>query len=523
MGRHSRFRVALALSIGALAWATLSAPPAGAATTAGGPISKLLGPARPQPAAGRAKPNVDGVGPRADFNGDGFGDLAVGVPGEDIGSISNAGGVNVLYGSSSGLAAAGNQFWSQNSKGVIGVAETNDAFGTVVATGDFNNDGYSDLAIGVPDESVGSAADAGGVNVLYGSPSGLVSAGNQFWSQNSSGILDSSETGDEFGSSLAARDFNGDGYTDLAIGVPHEANGSATDEGAVNVIYGSAAGLVSTGNQLFRGPHAGDLFGSALAAGNFNGSGGVDLAVGAPGTTVSGVKGAGSVFTMSGGGGGLGIGVASANYENVKGAACGLALAAGDFDADGSEDLAAGCPHEKVGSKADVGGFDVHFGSPGGLLDASLSYVGVQAAGEYGSSLASAGLGTAPSGDTIAVGIPLYDDPGAPDGGFVDVLGIARNGQILGEQPIAGDEGGGLFGAALTTGNFDGDGWADLAAGEPGDEVGSSPGAGSVGVYYGSPSGLAGAPQWWSQNSKGLSGTAEPEDFFGDALSGRNE
>jgi len=165
MGRLSRFRVALALSIGALAWATLSAPPAGAATTAGGPISKLLGPARPQPAAGRAKPNAGGVGPKADFNGDGFGDLAVGVPGEDIGSISNAGGVNVLYGSSSGLAAAGNQFWSQNSKGVIGVAETGDAFGTVVATGDFNDDGYSDLAIGAPLESVGSATDAGGVNV----------------------------------------------------------------------------------------------------------------------------------------------------------------------------------------------------------------------------------------------------------------------------------------------------------------------------------------------------------------------
>jgi len=46
----------------------------------------------------------------ADFNGDGFADLAVGVPDEDVGAVANAGAVNVIYGSAAGLAGAGGQW-----------------------------------------------------------------------------------------------------------------------------------------------------------------------------------------------------------------------------------------------------------------------------------------------------------------------------------------------------------------------------------------------------------------------------
>src|SRR6187200_3127448 len=51
--------------------------------------------------------------PHPDFDGDGFADLAVGVPSEDVGMSENAGGVNVLYGSGAGLSGVGAQFWSQ--------------------------------------------------------------------------------------------------------------------------------------------------------------------------------------------------------------------------------------------------------------------------------------------------------------------------------------------------------------------------------------------------------------------------
>ena len=67
----------------------------------------------------------------SDFNGDGFPDLAIGVPNEDGGAVSNAGAVNVLYGSAGGLQATSpdDQFWNQDSPGVRDVAEANDQFG----------------------------------------------------------------------------------------------------------------------------------------------------------------------------------------------------------------------------------------------------------------------------------------------------------------------------------------------------------------------------------------------------------
>ena len=49
--------------------------------------------------------DVNAIGVKADFNGDGKDDLAIGVPGEDVGSTINGGAVQVLYGSSSGLSS----------------------------------------------------------------------------------------------------------------------------------------------------------------------------------------------------------------------------------------------------------------------------------------------------------------------------------------------------------------------------------------------------------------------------------
>src|SRR5262245_7680398 len=77
----------------------------------------------------------------ADFNGDGFSDLAVGVSGEN----NNAGAVNVIYGSASGLTSTGNQVWTENSLGETSSA--GDRFGISLAAGDFDNDGFADLAI----------------------------------------------------------------------------------------------------------------------------------------------------------------------------------------------------------------------------------------------------------------------------------------------------------------------------------------------------------------------------------------
>jgi len=76
------------------------------------------------------------IGVQADFNNDGFADLAVGVPGEDVGSIPDAGAVNVLYGSASKLTGTGSQIFTQDSPGVPYSAEAGDFFGGALAAGD---------------------------------------------------------------------------------------------------------------------------------------------------------------------------------------------------------------------------------------------------------------------------------------------------------------------------------------------------------------------------------------------------
>src|SRR5262245_54731095 len=121
----------------------------------------------------------------ADFNGDGRDDLAVGAPDEDLGTASDAGAVIVIYGSSGGLTSTNSQVWTQESTLVPDVAEPGDRFGESLVAGDFDGDGFADLAIGVPGESFGVAGQAGAVNVIYGSPSGLAATTtDKFWNQD---------------------------------------------------------------------------------------------------------------------------------------------------------------------------------------------------------------------------------------------------------------------------------------------------------------------------------------------------
>jgi hypothetical protein len=113
-----------------------------------------------------------------------------------------AGGVAVLYGSSGGLTDVGDQFWHQNSPDIKNEPELSDVFGSSVFVADLGNGTEDDLVAGVPCESVGDSDFAGGVNVIYGSSSGLSSTGNQFWSQDSVDVQDDAETGDQFGAGL---------------------------------------------------------------------------------------------------------------------------------------------------------------------------------------------------------------------------------------------------------------------------------------------------------------------------------
>jgi hypothetical protein len=145
----------------------------------------------------------------------------------------------------------GYQEWYQDRTGVLGEADYHDNFGAALVTADFDGDGYDELVIGAPGEVVDTADNAGGVNVLHGSAAGLTESGDQLLKQSNPGLLDQSEDDDAFGAALAAGDFNGDGFDDLAVNAPGEDVGGVTDAGAADVLFGTATGLLVTGSQFW--------------------------------------------------------------------------------------------------------------------------------------------------------------------------------------------------------------------------------------------------------------------------------
>jgi len=196
---------------------------------------------------------------------------------------------------------------------VPGVAESGDNLGlALTAGGDFEGDRFVDLAVGSA-EDVGTAEDAGAVNTLRGSAGGLTGTGSQLFTQDSPGVPGCAEQGDSFGAFVqAAGDFNGDRFTDLAVGVSEDLGGIA-GAGAVSILPGSAGGLTGIGSQMVTQDSPGvpdsaellDQFGSAVASGAFDDDSFVDLAVGVVGEDVGTFQDAGAVNVLPGSAGGL--------------------------------------------------------------------------------------------------------------------------------------------------------------------------------------------------------------------------
>jgi len=204
------------------------------------------------------------VASAGDVNGDGFSDVIVGSQHITIPDPIPQ-WVDVYLGSPSGLTPS--PAWEA-------VGDQVDAwFGySVASAGDVNGDGFSDVIVGAPRYDNGQQ-DEGRAYVYLGSSSGLASS--PAWTAETNII------GDEVGWSVAsAGDVNGDGFSDVIVGAPH--NGNGTFKGRVDVYLGSSSGLASSPAWSAGGDQVDDRFGWSIApAGDINGDGYSDVIFGA--------------------------------------------------------------------------------------------------------------------------------------------------------------------------------------------------------------------------------------------------
>ncbi len=469
-----------------------------------------------------------------DFDNDGFDDLAIGVPYEDNGAISNCGAVHVLYGETPSITTAGTDLFFQSSVGLSD--EAGDLWGLSLAAGDFDADGFDDLAIGAPYEDV-SVSDQGGVTVLYGSATGLVTAGMQFLTYGGAAAA----AGDRYGYALTAANLIGaSAFEELAIGIPYRNAGGDSDAGEVEVRRGSATGLTTATllNQDTAGvgssTESGDRFGYSLTAGDFDNDGDQDLVVGVPYENSGAIADAGYVNVFNGGAGSI---TASVSFVDVAAATggdeasdlFGFSLAAGDFGGDGDDDLAVGKPYEDIGADANAGEINVHYGSPSGLITTLGNAWNQDTASVPGATEPSDLTGYALTSDNfngdayqdLAIGCPTEDIGAGSNQGYVIVLygasgSLSATGStsLTGTTCAGGVEDGDEFGYDLAAGDVNNSGSADLFIGTPFEDVGAVSNAGGVNVRYA----VTGTNQCWSQNTAGVPNSSEANDYFGIAL-----
>jgi hypothetical protein len=189
-------------------------------------------------------------------------DAAIGIPSEDVGSISNAGAISIIDDLYTG-AVAGRVF-DQDTTGVPGAAENGDLFGQVVDC--VRAGSTTHLAVGVASEDAGSVADAGSVQLF--SSNGVTVTPGVGLSQDTTNVTDTSEVGDRFGRQLVlAPPGLGDTKTRLAVSTPYE-DGPAADTGQVQIFPLDNLGAEVTYDQDSTGMvgrvAANDRFGSGL-------------------------------------------------------------------------------------------------------------------------------------------------------------------------------------------------------------------------------------------------------------------
>ncbi|MFJ6833134.1 FG-GAP-like repeat-containing protein [Streptomyces sp. NPDC091209] len=384
---------------------------------------------------------------------------------------------------------------------------------------DFNGDGYADLAVAAPWGMTGGYGSSGYVSVVYGSSKGLDTRHRQLISQDTPGIPDTAETGDSFGWGLTFGDLDGDGYTDLVVGAPGEGVGSVRQAGSLTVVWGGKTGL-SGGKVVATGTMFDQVEPRHATVGDFNGDGHLDVA--ADNHLLSGP------FTRTSGAAATGTLTFDTDYETDNPYAIDD-VAAGDVDHDGITDLV-GLVHTPDEEGPGVGyrveylrgtrqgpSAPVELTRADGTLVPGGSSLGIGDVNKDGYADLVIGRPVGARGEESVeparlggqVGV-VYGSAKGPDTSRTTVI----NQNTVGVPGVS--EKGDDFGLGISIGDVNGDGYADVAVGTPGEAIGTVASAGAVAVLRGGASGLTGSGAVsFSQNTTGVPGTAEKGDLFG--------
>ncbi|MEW5741413.1 MAG: FG-GAP-like repeat-containing protein [Myxococcota bacterium] len=442
-----------------------------------------------------------------DLNGDGYADLVVGAPTPPNATTASS-FVRIFFGAAQGPTQT-------RSRSVRGTQMAEAVGASVAGLGDINGDGFGDVAFGAPGHDVqstnGLVANAGRFTVLGGLAEGLRLSG-----ATHSGATAQANAGAAVSS---AGDVNGDGLTDVLIGVP-----GFNGRGEVRLSYGLRDGAtLEQINWRAQGTQQGERLGASVAsAGDVNGDGFADVLVGAPFLHVDG-PGQGGVKLYLGSGSGPATSAAWAMTGPEAGARLGFSVAGDcDLDGDGYSDLIIGAP----GVRAESGEVWLFRGSAQGPSTTPVILPGPPRIAAFGYAVACAGDVDGDGLSDLVVGAPqMSDSRGVLGRAYVfsgRAAGPPQQTREVGGQP--GEEGLGV--SVAGAGDFDGDGYSDFAVGlvPPSSDAGSQS---AVHVYFGGPPGSPPRARWdfpaplSSEAGASVSGAGDVNgDGYGDLLVG---